>query len=88
MARRIDALPEAQRQGFMSVLRGLAAGLSRGQSAPVFGTCADCAHCDAAAEAAFCRCAEATLLAGDMDALCIEFQPRSGARAAEHPGFD
>ena len=81
LSERIDALPEAQRQGLLAVLQGLSAGLSLGQAAPVFGTCADCTHCDAAAEAAFCRCAEATLLAGEMDALCIEFQPRPGGRA-------
>ena len=79
LAARIDALPEARRAGLLSALKALTGALAADQAAPRFGTCADCTHCDVptAGGAAFCRCAEATLLAGDMDALCIEFSPRA-----------
>ena len=80
LSARIDRLPEAARGQLLEVLKSLTGAMAQGQAAPVFGTCADCAHCDvpaAGAEAPFCRCAEATLLAGEMGALCIEFRPRS-----------
>ena len=85
LAAGLDGLPEAERMRLLGVLKGLTEGLAAGQAAPVFGTCADCAHCDLAGAGAeaFCRCAEATLMAGEMDALCIEFQPR---REAGRPG--
>jgi len=78
LAAHIDRLPADEGRRLLGALQTLVGGLALGQAAPVFGTCADCAHCDAApqADAPFCRCAEATLMAGEMDALCIEFQPR------------
>ena len=79
LADRIDGLGEAERLRFLAVLQGLAGALSEQQAAPVFGTCTDCAHCDVAAEGAFCRCAEAMVLAGEMEALCISFRPRPDA---------
>ncbi len=82
----IGRLPEPRRTALLAALKSLTGALALGQEMPLFGTCADCAHCDGAQETApaFCRCAEATLLASDMDALCIEFAPRpaSDRRAA------
>ena len=78
LAARIAHLPDDRRAALLSALKTLSGELALGQDMPLFGTCADCAHCDVpqpGAEA-FCRCAEATLLATDMEALCIEFAPR------------
>ena len=74
----IGKLPEDRRTALLGALKTLTGTLALGEGGPLFGTCADCSHCDVARPdgAAFCRCAEATLLAGDMDALCIEFAPR------------
>lgn len=74
----IAALPEATRRVLTSALKALSGELALGQAVPLFGTCGDCAHCDVpvSGSEAFCRCAEATLLATEMDALCIEFEPR------------
>ena len=84
LSARIERLPTAARAGLLEVLQSLAGALARGQEAPVFGTCTDCAHCDVppGGDAPFCRCAEATLLAGEMEALCIEFRPRPGSGSA------
>ena len=81
LSSQIAHLPEARRSALLSALKSLTGGLALGQDMPLFGTCADCAHCDVpqGGAPAFCRCAEATLLASDMDALCIEFEPEHGA---------
>jgi hypothetical protein len=80
LSARIAALPEATRRVLSAALKALTGELALGQAVPLFGTCGDCAHCDLPAPGAeaFCRCAEATLLATEMEALCIEFQPRRG----------
>lgn len=77
----LDRLAPGDRAHLLGALQTITAQVAAEQSAPVFGTCADCSHCDAAADPAFCRCAEAMLLASEMDALCISFAPRGGARA-------
>ena len=79
LAAQIGHLPEARRAGLLAALKSLTGALALGQDMPMFGTCADCVHCDVTHVdmPAFCRCAEATLLASDMDELCIEFSPRS-----------
>ena len=78
LSARIGELPEERRTALLAALKTLTGALALGEGLPLFGTCADCTHCDVpqSGGAAFCRCAEATLLAGDMDALCIEFAPR------------
>ncbi|MGY6634331.1 MAG: MarR family winged helix-turn-helix transcriptional regulator [Alkalilacustris sp.] len=79
LAARIEELPSHQRGDLLQALKALTGALATDQEAPRFGTCADCTHCDPRDHqtgAAFCRCAEATLLAGDMDALCVAFAPR------------
>ncbi len=83
LADRIGDLPEARRTALLGALKALTGTLALGQDMPLFGTCADCAHCDVpmGGAPAFCRCAEATLLASDMDELCIEFAPRGGSSA-------
>jgi DNA-binding MarR family transcriptional regulator len=88
LAQRIAALPAPTRAALTEALRTLIGGLALGQDVPVFGTCGDCAHCDLPAPGAapVCRCAEATLMAGEMDALCIEFSPRAVPRAARPGG--
>jgi DNA-binding MarR family transcriptional regulator len=91
LSERIAALPEATRGVLTGALKALTGDLALGQAVPMFGTCGDCAHCDVPAAGpsdgseAFCRCAEATLLATEMEALCIEFQPRRPAEEGARP---
>lgn len=75
----LDGLDPDRRQALVSTLTAAAGALAQQRDAAQFGTCTDCAHCESAESGqapAFCRCADATLLAGDMDALCIAFVPR------------
>ncbi len=81
LSQRIAALPEADRGGFLVTMKTLVGDLARQQAAPEFGTCGDCAHFETVQGGVYCHCAAATLMAGELDALCIEFRPRSGAGA-------
>jgi len=76
----LDRLAPGDRAHLLGALQTITAQVAAGQNAPVFGSCADCRHCDDAATGAFCRCAEAMLLASEMDALCISFAPKAGMR--------
>lgn len=78
----LEALPQSRRDGLLAALQQVAGALAMQRDAAVFGTCADCAHCEPSSESgaelpAFCRCAEVMLMAREMDALCVEFQPRT-----------
>lgn len=75
----LDRLAPADRSHLLGALQAITAQLAAEQSAPRFGTCTDCSHCDAETERAFCRCAETLLLASEMDALCVSFAPRERA---------
>lgn len=79
---RLARLPEAERARFLDALKVLAGDLSQENAVPAFGTCGDCAHCERSpAGEPFCRCAETLVMAGEMDALCIEFRPRGPGAA-------
>ena len=60
----------------LSRIVGLAlADLAHQRGAPVFGTCADCTHCDERAAQAYCHCTQSLLTMPDMAAFCVDFQP-------------
>lgn len=77
----LDRLAPSDRAHLLGALQTITGQVATELSAPVFGSCVDCGHCDAAAAGAFCRCAEAMLLASEMDALCISFTPKAEPRA-------
>lgn len=68
-------LPPQMRATLSSAVQQATAELAKRRNAPVFGTCADCSHCDPHQDTAFCHCTQAMLALPDMGALCIDFQP-------------
>jgi DNA-binding MarR family transcriptional regulator len=73
----IDSLPGAQREAISGALAALATQMARVRSAPVFGPCNGCNHCDTTQPGpAYCRCTQSLLDSGEMDALCADFSPR------------
>jgi len=73
----IALLPEDQRRALAGALAGLAAAMARVRTAPQFGPCQGCSHCDTTQPGpAYCRCTQTLLDQGEMDALCADFLPR------------
>lgn len=86
LARALEALPRDTRETLLSSLRKLACDLADDRQIPVFGTCSDCAHCETDNQApAYCRCAAATLAAGEMSSLCIDFRLRRDPETEPYP---
>lgn len=86
LAQRLEQLPETERGYLLAALKGIAGDLAVMRESTSFGTCADCAYCDAGSDGksgedcgSFCRCAAETLRVCDMEALCVEFRPRKPA---------
>lgn len=75
----LDRLAPGDRAHLLGALQTLTEQLATEQSAPQFGTCTDCNHCEAEPDRVFCRCAESLLIASEMDALCVSFEPRARA---------
>ncbi|MCC5971916.1 MAG: winged helix-turn-helix transcriptional regulator [Pararhodobacter sp.] len=76
LTRAIDLLPEAERARFTAVIAHLATRLARERTAPLFGNCGDCGHCDTTDSGpAYCRCTQSLLAQEDMNALCVDFSP-------------
>ena len=72
----IDRLPQRERTLFANLISGLAATMARVRTAPLFGNCGDCGHCDTTGSGpAYCRCTQSLLDHGDMSALCVDFSP-------------
>ncbi len=69
-------LPQADQDALGAILGRASADLARLRDVPVFGTCADCSHCDHARDPAFCQCTGISLTAPDMAALCVDFSPK------------
>jgi DNA-binding MarR family transcriptional regulator len=81
LSRLLDDLPEGHRESFLATLQGLVGGMADTRDAASFGTCANCVHCDGSTRApAYCRCMANTLLAEEMDALCVDFSPIRATR--------
>jgi DNA-binding MarR family transcriptional regulator len=74
----IAALPPEPRASLGETLAGLATAMARVRTAPVFGPCNGCSHCDTTRPGpAYCRCTQTILDGGDMNALCADFSPRA-----------
>ncbi|HHX91265.1 MAG TPA: winged helix-turn-helix transcriptional regulator [Paracoccus sp.] len=72
----IDYLPPPERSLFADLISGLATTMARVRTAPLFGNCGDCGHCDTTNSGpAYCRCTQSLLDHGDMSALCVDFSP-------------
>lgn len=72
----IASLPESQRLVLAAALGGLATAMARARSAPVFGPCDGCSHCDTTQPGpAYCRCTQTLLDAGEMVSICADFAP-------------
>lgn len=76
----IRNLPEAQQAMFNAILARLTTALARARTAPVFGACNDCSHCDTTGSGpAYCRCTQTLLAEAEMGALCVDFSPHGVA---------
>ncbi len=72
----IAALPPSERDSFEVTLTRLVTSLARQRTAPVFGKCGDCSHCDSSGNGpAYCNCTQSLLAEAEMGALCIDFSP-------------
>jgi DNA-binding MarR family transcriptional regulator len=71
-------LPDHDQNQLAQVLHRAIAALADQRATPVFGTCADCSHCDTSGVPAYCHCTQTLLSLPDMGALCVDFRPASG----------
>ncbi len=72
----IDHLPDIERKHFATLITWLSTTMARARTAPLFGNCGDCGHCDTTGTGpAYCRCTQTLLDQGEMSALCIDFSP-------------
>ncbi|MFN4101014.1 MAG: MarR family winged helix-turn-helix transcriptional regulator [Pararhodobacter sp.] len=77
----IRDLPPARRAAFTRTLADLIEAMARLRSAPTFGKCGDCGHCDTSKpDTAFCRCTRSLLGGPEMNTLCVDFAPGNGRR--------
>jgi len=68
-------MPDTDQQRLAQVLHRAIAALADQRATPIFGTCADCSHCDKDGGAAYCHCTQTSLSLPDMGALCVDFRP-------------
>lgn len=68
-------LPDDDQQRLATVLHRAIAALADQRATPIFGTCADCTHCDTGDVPAYCHCTQTSLSLPDMGALCVDFRP-------------
>jgi len=72
----IGHMPDSERKNFAALIAQLATTMARARTAPLFGNCGDCGHCDTTGTGpAYCRCTQTLLDQGDMSALCVDFSP-------------
>lgn len=72
----IGALPTERKALFEQTLCDLTEALAQRRSAPVFGTCGDCGHCESGRDdGAYCRCTRSMLAGDEMQTLCVDFEP-------------
>ncbi len=68
-------LPADEQTQLAEVLHRAIASLAAQRAVPIFGTCADCTHCDKGNVPAYCHCTQTLLSLPDMGALCVDFRP-------------
>lgn len=75
----LGTLSPDRRAALGATLRATAEALARTRAAPVFGRCEECSHCTPAERGVYCRATRAELDGSEMQALCVDFLPRTGA---------
>lgn len=74
LTRCIRALPDPRRREFLATLTELGGALARLRTAPTFGKCGDCGHCDTSGgSGAYCRCTQEMLNGTEMQSICVDF---------------
>jgi DNA-binding MarR family transcriptional regulator len=71
----IAALGAEDQRQLDHLLARLTQAIARSRSAPLFGRCGECSHCDTVSGPAYCRCTHSLLEAAEMEALCVDFSP-------------
>lgn len=71
-------LPDSDQERLAQVLHRAITALADQRATPIFGTCADCSHCDTSGTPAYCHCTQTSLSVPDMGALCVDFRPVAG----------
>lgn len=75
LRRALDSLEPAARAAVAEALGHAITHLAHDRKAPVFGSCADCTHCQTENAASYCHCTQSVLSVPEMHALCVDFQP-------------
>jgi len=76
LTRAIELLPDHEGGLFATLIARLATTMARARTAPLFGNCGECGHCDTTGTGpAYCRCTQTLLDHGEMSALCVDFSP-------------
>ncbi len=76
----LDGLSRDQQETLSRALGQTIHDLATRRAAPVFGTCADCRHCETRAQGDFCLSTRTALSPADMQAICVGFHPATLAR--------
>lgn len=76
LRRVLESLPSEARNALSQALGTAIADLAACRKAPVFGSCADCSHCEIDGATSYCHCTQSLLSPPEMGAICIDFQPQ------------
>lgn len=79
----IDAVPTAERDGFLATLSRLTSALALRREVPAFGTCRDCSHFGTSGDTAYCACMAAELAAEETTKLCASYSGPNLTRRSE-----
>ncbi|MFN3954881.1 MAG: MarR family winged helix-turn-helix transcriptional regulator [Pararhodobacter sp.] len=76
LSQAITELPATEQHLFAALIVRLTSTMARLRTAPIFGNCNECSHCDTSGRGpAYCRCTQTLLAEAEMDALCVDFSP-------------
>ena len=75
LRRVLEQLDPTARLALSDALDQAVSDLAQSRNAPVFGSCADCSHCQIAEPASYCHCTQSLLTLPEMDAICVDFNP-------------
>lgn len=75
LRRVLEQLDPAARLALSDALEQAVSDLAQSRNAPVFGSCADCSHCQIAEPTSYCHCTQSLLTLPEMDAICVDFNP-------------
>ncbi len=75
LRRVLEQLDPTTRRSLSDALDQAVARLAQSRDAPVFGSCADCSHCQIAEPASYCHCTQSLLTLPEMGEICVDFLP-------------